>query len=79
MAKKGNYAFSGPNNMREKMKILKLPDVMERCALSRSSIYAFIQNSNFPKPITLGARAVGWLESEISAWIEQRSNMRGGK
>lgn len=59
-------------------KILKLPDVMGRCALSRSSIYAYIQNGKFPKPIRLGERAVGWMEAEISAWIEQRAEMRGG-
>jgi prophage regulatory protein len=60
-------------------KILKLPDVMERCALSRSSIYAYIQNNKFPKPIRLGVRAVGWMEAEIAAWIEQRAELRGGE
>lgn len=60
-------------------KILKLPDVMERCALSRSSIYAYIQGDKFPKPISLGERAVGWLESEISSWIADRAELRGGK
>jgi len=60
-------------------KIIKLPDVMKRCALSRSSIYAYIQNNRFPKPIRLGERAVGWMEAEIAAWIEQRAELRGGK
>ncbi len=58
-------------------KILKLPDVMERCALSRSSIYAYIQHNKFPKPVSLGERAVGWLESEISNWIAERAEQRG--
>lgn len=60
-------------------KIIKLPDVTERCALSRSSIYAYIQSNKFPKPISLGERAVGWLESEISSWIAERAEMRGEK
>ena len=60
-------------------KILKLPNVMERCALSRSSIYAHIQNKKFPKPISLGDRAVGWLETEIDSWIEARIAERGEK
>ncbi len=60
-------------------KILKLPDVMERCALSRSSIYSYIQSNNFPKPISLGERAVGWLESEICGWIAERAEQRGAK
>ncbi len=60
-------------------KVLKLPDVMERCALSRSSIYAYIQNNKFPKPIKLGERSVGWIDAEISAWIEYRAELRGGQ
>lgn len=60
-------------------KILKLPEVMERCALSRSSIYAHVSKGNFPRPVSLGLRAVGWLELEISDWINQRAEMRGQK
>lgn len=60
-------------------KILKLPDVMERCALSRSSIYDFIKKDKFPRPIKLGERAVGFIESEITTWIDSRSDMRGGQ
>ncbi|MEI6729748.1 MAG: AlpA family transcriptional regulator [Pseudomonadota bacterium] len=59
-------------------KILKLPDVINLTALSRSSIYAFIQKGIFPKPIRLGERSVGWKSDEITTWIEQRSELRGG-
>jgi len=38
--------------------ILRLPDVMARTGLSRRSIYAYISNGSFPKPIELGPR--GW-------------------
>jgi prophage regulatory protein len=58
-------------------KILKLPDVMKVTALSRSSIYAFISENTFPKPVQLGIRAVGWLENEIDDWIKQRAETRG--
>lgn len=51
---------------------------MERCALSRSSIYAYIQHNKFPKPIRLGERAVGWMEAEINFWISERAEQRGG-
>lgn len=57
-------------------KILKLPEVMKATSLSRSSIYAFIKENSFPRPIHLGARAVGWLESEISDWINQKAESR---
>ena len=60
-------------------KILKLQDVMEVTALSRSSIYAFIKTKNFPKPISLGLRAVGWLESDVQAWIATRIDASRGE
>jgi len=60
-------------------KMLKLPDVMRATALSRSSIYAFIQKNMFPSPVRLGARAVGWKSDEIAAWIESRAELRGVK
>jgi prophage regulatory protein len=34
--------------------------------------YALLKEGQFPRPINLGARAVGWLESEIDAWIADR-------
>ena len=52
--------------------ILKRPAVEARVGLSRSSIYAFIAKGEFPAPKQLGARAVGWLESDIDAWLESR-------
>ncbi len=57
-------------------KILKLPEVMQITALSRSSIYSFCQENTFPKPISLGARAVGWVESEVLSWINQKVESR---
>ncbi|MBV1929039.1 MAG: AlpA family transcriptional regulator [Gammaproteobacteria bacterium] len=54
------------------IKILRLSCVMERTGLSRSSIYAYIQEDKFPAQIQLGERRVGWLESEISDWIQGR-------
>ncbi len=54
-------------------KILKLPAVCERTALSRSSVYLKIADGTFPRPIKLGgSRAVGWVESEIQEWIEKQ-------
>ncbi len=52
--------------------ILRLPAVKARTGLSRSTIYLRISQSRFPKPISLGGRAVGWVESEIQAWVQQQ-------
>ena len=50
----------------------KLPTVQQRTGLSRSTIYAFISQGRFPKPVLLGARSVGWLNADIDAWIDSR-------
>ena len=49
--------------------ILRLPAVKTRTGLSRSTIYLRVSEGTFPRPVSLGARAVGWLESEIEAWL----------
>ena len=54
------------------IKVLRLPAVKARTGLSRSTIYLRIANNNFPKPISLGSRAVGWIEEEIESWISQQ-------
>jgi prophage regulatory protein len=52
--------------------ILRLPIVKARTGLSRSTIYLRVSEGTFPKPVSLGGRAVGWIESEIQQWLEQR-------
>ena len=52
--------------------ILRRPQVERRTGLSRSTLYQYIKDGQFPKAISLGPRSVGWLESEISDWIAQR-------
>ncbi len=54
--------------------IWRLPDVMAQTGLSRSTIYSLVSQKKFPEQINLGPRAVGWLASEVSDWIEERVN-----
>ncbi|PMI42830.1 transcriptional regulator [Vibrio cyclitrophicus] len=51
------------------MRFLKLKEVMQKTALSRSAIYRKMDVGEFPTSISLGDRAVAWLESEIEDWI----------
>lgn len=52
--------------------ILRLPKVIKRTGLSRSSIYLRISKGDFPSPISLGGRAVGWLENEVEGWLNDK-------
>lgn len=53
-------------------KINRLKTVQAATGLSRSTIYLMMRAGTFPKNIQLGARAVGWLESDVQAWIDSR-------
>lgn len=53
-------------------RLLRVPEVMQRTGLSRPTIYRWMVAGTFPKAIPIGASAVGWVESEIDAWIAAR-------
>ncbi|GGG53074.1 hypothetical protein GCM10011403_07860 [Pseudohongiella nitratireducens] len=65
--------------------ILRLPSVKALTGLSRSTIYLRVAEGEFPKPISLGGRAVGWIEGEVQDWIKERiecsraKNQTGGE
>jgi len=50
--------------------------VIAKTGLSRTTIYNRISLNEFPKPIKLGPRAVGWLNHEINDWIDAMGAMR---
>lgn len=58
--------------------IIRRKQVEARTGLSRSSIYAKMRRNpkrpsdfdpTFPKPVSVGIKAVGWVETEVEAWI----------
>lgn len=57
--------------------IQRLAGVKRRTGIGRSSIYSGIKAGTFPAPVHLGPRAVGWLDSDITAWIESRTTAGG--
>ncbi len=59
------------------MRLIRLKKVMNITGLGRSSIYKFMDEERFPKSVSLGDRAVAWVESEVEMWIEERIADRG--
>lgn len=57
---------------RREVRFLRLPEVLARTGLSRSTIYVRLEQGRFPRPVSLGARAVGWIESEVDEWMRAR-------
>jgi prophage regulatory protein len=54
------------------LSILRRKQVEARTGLACSTIYYHIKAGTFPRPVPLGPRAVGWLESDVSNWIAER-------
>jgi prophage regulatory protein len=65
-------ASHGPVNTPEPgaIHILRLPAVIQRVGLSRSSIYARIRRGTFPRSVSLGPHSIGFVEQEINAWLK---------
>jgi prophage regulatory protein len=61
------------------IKILRRKEVTARTGMARSTIYDHMRRGDFPSPIKLGAKIVGWLDSEVEAWLcQQVLKSRGG-
>ncbi|MBA6350716.1 AlpA family transcriptional regulator [Colwellia sp. BRX9-1] len=58
-------------------KIIRKPAVTNKTGFSKSTLYNRIKDGTFPPPISLGARAVGFIASEvdaiIQAWCEEQT------
>ncbi|HEV7343731.1 MAG: AlpA family transcriptional regulator [Sphingopyxis sp.] len=57
-------------------RLVRLPTVISRTGLSRSTIYEKIAEGTFPKQIRLSKSSVGWRESQLDQWIEDPPSYR---
>ncbi|NNN78785.1 AlpA family transcriptional regulator [Vibrio sp. 11-4(1)] len=51
-------------------RLLRLKEVMDVTALSRSAIYRKMNTGDFPQSVSIGDRAVAWVEKDVSDWVE---------
>lgn len=61
------------------MRIIRLKEVLNMTGLARSSVYRLMDSKLFPAAVSLGDRAVGWVESEVQDWIALRIGERDKK
>jgi len=55
--------------------LIRLPKVMRKTGLARSTVYWMIANDKFPKQINISPRVSVWKESDIDNWIEEQIKM----
>lgn len=59
-----------------KMALIRLKEVKEYTGLGRSSIYEKMNNGLFPKSVSLGDRAIAWVDTEIIEWVQDKIDQR---
>lgn len=57
-------------------RLLDCKEVLRRIPYSKTALYAMIRAGEFPKPVSLGANRVAWVESEVEGWIAARIKAR---
>jgi len=53
-------------------RIIRAKEVQSITGLSRTTIWRFENNDEFPKRVSLGGNSVGWKLSEVKQWVESR-------
>ena len=78
--KKSTAKTDQPRDERSKppTRILRMPEVQARTGLSRTTIYRWRVAERFPQAVPLGTRCVGFIESELEAWLRERIAERPG-
>ena len=65
-----------PTSPADRLVIERLPAVLARTGLGRSTLYALVAAGGFPPPVKLSLRAVGWRSQEVDAWLQSRTTSR---
>ncbi|TXY26553.1 AlpA family transcriptional regulator [Vibrio cholerae] len=66
----------GVNMPENNIRLIRFREVLTITGLSRSSLYRFIEENQFPPQVQLGDRVVAWVEGEVQEWIAQRITNR---
>ncbi|EGR4358581.1 AlpA family transcriptional regulator [Vibrio cholerae] len=66
----------GVNMPENNIRLIRFREVLTMTGLSRSSLYRFIEENQFPPQVQLGDRAVAWVEGEVQEWIAQQITNR---
>ena len=56
-----------PSNTAPPAALWRLPEVLRNVPVSRATLYAWIEQGRFPKPIKIGPRAVAWRSADVLA------------
>ena len=75
----GEEIDRGATDPRRVTRLIRLPEVQHRVGLGRSTIYRWMSEGKFPKPVQLGGHAVAWYEDDLNEWINASLATKCGK
>ena len=62
------------------MKLLTVNTVLDYTGFKKSTLYTWIRENRFPKPITLhGSRSVRWVDTDVQNWINEQISLNKGE
>lgn len=53
-------------------RLIRRPELLRMTGLANSTLYAYMAQGRFPRPVKIGARSVAWPEEAILDWIVSR-------
>lgn len=68
----GEEIDKGATEPRRVTRLIRLPEVQHRVGLGRSTIYRWMAEGKFPKPVHLGGYSVAWVEDDVEKWILEK-------
>ncbi len=58
------------------LQLLRLPEVVSRTGLGKSTVWSLIAQGRFPRQVKLSARSSAWVASEVDQWAAKRITER---
>lgn len=68
---KNNNEQSSMTNKREDKRFIRVPEVLRKVGISRTTLYELIKRGSFPNKVKISLRSVAFVESEVDEWIER--------
>ena len=59
-------------------RLIPRPEVLQKLGISNSTLWRMIRDGDFPKPVQISARRVGWPSSEVAGEVQRRVALRDG-
>ena len=53
-------------------RVLRFPELLQAVGLGETCVKDMVRRGEFPRPIKLSKRAVGWRVEDVEAWLESR-------